>query len=315
MKLIIKCPTCGVETTNPKFCSVKCRGKYYSGERNICHRPEVKEKFLNNNPMSNPEIKNKHQKIMEEQNKKPEINDKRSKSIKTYWDNNIERKEEQRNKMLGNSFSNNPEVIEKLRIAAIKQWENPEFKAKYGAKPKPIYNCIKCGKETQNEKYCSPKCSGICTNAVGKTRGKHWKTPEEVIKKKSIAMLGVGNHMYGKPAPKGSGRGKGAYHQSPLQGQVWTGSSWERLYAFYLEQNNIPYMYEDKFFHVLMGEKKTTYRPDFRLYPDTEQEEFIDIKGWEQWNKEKIKCFKEQYPSIKLSVLFANDLKQLGIKI
>lgn len=266
--------------------------------------------------MKNPILLEQHKSIMKEVNNRPETNIKRSKSLKEAWAKNPERKEQQRKEFLENNPTNNPLIIEKIKSSIIKKWEEPEFKAKFGAKPKQVHSCLCCNKETTNKRYCSRKCSLSVNNKTGDaTRGKHWKLSDEFKKWKSESMLGAGNHMYGKPAPKGSGRGKGAYHQSPLQGQVWTGSSWERLYAFYLEQNNIPYMYEDKFFHVLMGEKKTTYRPDFRLYPDTENEEFIDIKGWEQWNKEKIKCFKEQHPSIKLSVLFANDLKQLGIKI
>src|SRR3990170_4732710 len=117
-----KCTNCGTETKNPKFCSVKCRGKYYSGERNVANRPEIRKFHREHNPMKDPILLEQH-KIKENLIK-----------INT-----------------GKSCSEIKK--EKIRNSILKRCKTKEFKEKYGAKPKPIHSCLKCGKETTNEKY------------------------------------------------------------------------------------------------------------------------------------------------------------------
>jgi len=99
-----RCLYCGKETKNPKFCSIYCRSKFYSGDRNVAKRFEIKKFHKDNNPMKNPKIKEKHRKIMIEINSKTEINEKRSKSLIKYWSTANDR----RNNASLNFLSNNP---------------------------------------------------------------------------------------------------------------------------------------------------------------------------------------------------------------
>jgi len=306
-----KCTNCGTETKNPKFCSVKCRGKYYSGERNVANRPEIRKFHREHNPMKDPILLEQHKIIMKEVNNRPEINIKRSKSLKEAWERNPKIKENLIKINTGKSCSEIKK--EKIRNSILKRCKTKEFKEKYGAKPKPIHSCLKCGKETTNEKYCSTNCSLYVFNRSGNaTRGKHWKTPEEAKIKASKRMSGSNNPMFGKPAPDGSGYGKGKYYNTPLQGTKWFRSTWETKYALYLDKSNKEWYYELVHFPVNLNGKQTTYTPDFFLI---DKYEFIDIKGYSENNKDKIQAFIEQYPNIKLKILFKKDLQNLGIKL
>jgi hypothetical protein len=75
----------------------------------------------------------------------------------------------------------------------------------------------------------------------------------------------------------GNNFGTGDYHLTPNQGIVWMRSSWEILYAIYLESNNIDYYYELYAFEMIINDKLTTYRPDFFL---PTQNKFVEIKGY-----------------------------------
>ena len=88
-------------------------------------------------------------------------------------------------------------------------------------------------------------------------------------------------------------------------------SSWEIMYAQHLDENNIKWEYEPKWFRL--EKSNTSYMPDFYL-PETN--EYIEIKGYmRQENKEKMEEFKEQYNNIKFSILFKKDLQELGINV
>lgn len=119
---------------------------------------------------------------------------------------------------------------------------------------------------------------------------------------------GKNNHMYGKPSPHGCGRGKGCHYNSPLQGVIWLRSTYELVYAKYLDEHKILWYYEIETFDL--GD--TTYTPDFFL---PKGEKFIEIKGYMSPKyQKKINIFLEQYPW-DLEVLFKDDLIKLGIKL
>jgi hypothetical protein len=84
-------------------------------------------------------------------------------------------------------------------------------------------------------------------------------------------------------------------------------SSWEAIYAKYLDKNNIKWLYETKVFDL----ENTTYRPDFYL-PETD--EYIEIKGyWYKTSLIKFKLFKKLYPNINIKILMKSQLQKLNL--
>lgn len=84
-------------------------------------------------------------------------------------------------------------------------------------------------------------------------------------------------------------------------------STWEILYAKYLDKNNIKWLYESKRFYF----KDCTYCPDFYL-PD--QDLYIEIKGyWRENTKKRFDLFKKNYSKIKIKLLMQKDLEKLGV--
>jgi hypothetical protein len=84
-------------------------------------------------------------------------------------------------------------------------------------------------------------------------------------------------------------------------------SSWELLFAKWLDLSGIKWQYESKTFDLV----NTTYTPDFYL---PEFDCYIEIKGW--WRddaKKKFKKFIQRYNKIKIKVLGIQELKKLKI--
>lgn len=88
---------------------------------------------------------------------------------------------------------------------------------------------------------------------------------------------------------------------------IWMRSSWEVLYAKWLDKYNIIWTYESKIFDL----GKSTYRPDFYL-PNINK--YIEIKGfWRNDAEKKFKLFKELYSNIEIEVLRKKELQSMGI--
>jgi len=131
---------------------------------------------------------------------------------------------------------------------------------------------------------------------------------EESNIKRSLALKGTKNHMYGKAPSKASARGIPANCYSPYQGEIRVRSSFELAYAEYLNSINEPWFYELETFYF----DDFTYTPDFFL---PRQEKFIEIKGYmSDASKVKVERFQEEYP-FDLQILYKNDLIRLGIKL
>jgi len=108
----------------------------------------------------------------------------------------------------------------------------------------------------------------------------------------------------------------GSWYDSPLQGTIWLRSSFEIAFAEYLDQHNIKWYYECKYFPMTIfyenKELKTSYTPDFYL-PETNS--FIEVKGYiKDKSKLKIEKFYE-LNSYNLEILFYKDLISLGINL
>jgi len=124
-----------------------------------------------------------------------------------------------------------------------------------------------------------------------------------------------------KPA---SGYGKGRHYESPFQGSVWLRSTSEVQRAEELDAEGVVWFYEVRRFPVRMGDRVTTYRPDFWIIPGLVREDvpidyrgFLlslpvervrveDVKGW--WKPShktfpKIQAFQQQYPDIRFEIV------------
>lgn len=160
--------------------------------------------------------------------------------------------------------------------------------------------CVDCNKKLNESAYyrkdkrCK-KCVRILANKINNPT----KNPEVMRKiiKNRKSYKGKNNPMYGKPAPKGSGIGKGQYYKN-----IWLRSSYEVRYAKYLDRNNIKWEYEFRRFDL----GNTTYTPDFYL---PEMNKYIEVKGW--WRKiakDKYELFKKLYPKIKIKIITRKEL-------
>ena len=116
---------------------------------------------------------------------------------------------------------------------------------------------------------------------------------------------------YRKPAPggyrKGSGRGKSGWYSSPIAGEVFLDSSWERKYAEYLDENKINWKRNTTRFPYIINNKESYYIPDFYI---VDEDTYIEIKGF------KTKLDETKWTSLdNLKVLYGKDLKALDLDV
>ena len=93
------------------------------------------------------------------------------------------------------------------------------------------------------------------------------------------------------------------YHKRKDGRYIWLRSSWEYIYAKWLDKQGMEWEYEPKTYKLSNGE---TYRPDFLII---EKENYlVEIKG-SRFNSRlyKIDLFREKYKDIKIIVI--NDIK------
>jgi len=165
-----------------------------------------------------------------------------------------------------------------------------------------IIKCMDCNKKlNESAYYRGDKRCKSCVRKLSNKINNPTKNPETMKKilKNRKSVKGKNNPMYGKPAPKGSGLGKGQYYKS-----IWMRSSYEIRYAKYLDKQNIKWLYEFKRFDL----GNTTYTPDFYL---PKLDIFIEVKGW--WRPKaikKFKLFKKLYPKINIKIITKKELNQ-----
>jgi hypothetical protein len=141
---------------------------------------------------------------------------------------------------------------------------------------------------------------------------------EEEMKAVSENRSGKSSCHYGVSPTSKSIRGIGTWYFTPLQGYKWLKSSYEIAFAEYLDQHNIKWYYEPKFFPLILNNKECSYTPDFFL---PEYNKFVEVKGrenyenWEDCNgKIKFEKFKQDY-SFYIEILFCCELIKLGINL
>lgn len=193
------------------------------------------------------------------------------------------------------------------------RWSDSEYKGKVsrsiseackGRKPnfyidgrtKRTYYCLECDKKISI-------ISGIYGNHICRSCArKKLKHSEETKNKLRKKMSGKGNPMFGKPAPKGSGNGKGDYYKG-----VWMRSSYEIAYAKWLHKNNIEWLYEPKRFDL----GNSTYKPDFYLLKTNK---YIEIKGYfPKKDQNKVELFRKLYPNMIIEIFRKPDLEKMGV--
>jgi len=100
-----------------------------------------------------------------------------------------------------------------------------------------------------------------------------------------VACKGIKNGMFGKSTP---------HAKKSLYNGQWFRSSWEVVYAKWLDRQGYHWQYEPKrFFFMKHG---LSYMPDFYV---EELKTYVEIKGWLSRNsidKVKMDLFSKQYP-------------------
>lgn len=192
---------------------------------------------------------------------------------------------------LNNSFWHSEETKNKLKIKALKQFKNgmPE-ETKKKLLGRKAWN--------KNLKYSNPKVS-IALKGKKHTKEHNKKIKESCIKNCHPPILkGKENNRYGKTPihPK----------RYNYKGYCFR-SSWELMFAKFLDSRNLTWEYEPKRFYF----ENCSYLPDFYVY---EWFSYIEIKGWlKDSDIDKIKLFYEKYPDEELIVFDYQILNKLNI--
>ena len=175
-------------------------------------------------------------------------------------------------------------------------------------------SCTICGKRLSN--YTNKTCK---KHINYKFRSKHrihkagyHFTRKNKIKLSQVHKLHISQTRVARGLSKG--RNNPGFGKLPRQVNRWNSysghnmrSSWEVLYAKWLDLHNIEWKYEARTFDL----GTTTYTPDFYL-PKTDA--YIEIKGF--WRPEallKFNLFKSKNPLVNIIILYESDLKKLEV--
>lgn len=95
---------------------------------------------------------------------------------------------------------------------------------------------------------------------------------------------------------------QGYYYNQSMQKYVWLRSSWEYIYAKWLDKNGIKWDVEERSYRLSDG---TLYRPDFFIY-DGDCVKIVEVKGYWKNRVYKTKLLKAEYG---LCVILLDDIK------
>ena len=185
--------------------------------------------------------------------------------------------------------------IKRCRKCADKQHSKIMTGIKNPAYKSGLPKCKDCGKELGS--YTAIRCQDcyhkyVESSDILKGRKIEWNN------KISKTMLSEGTTK-GKKNPM---FGKVTHTKYIKYKNILMHSSWEVVYATYLDKQNIKWLYESKTFNL----GKCTYTPDFYL---PESDTYIEVKGyWRDDAKKKFKMFKKLYKDIKIKVLYKTDI-------
>lgn len=145
----------------------------------------------------------------------------------------------------------------------------------------------------------------ITFNIPRRIAGKYIRS-EETRQKLSKSKSGSSHPNFGKK------RIHGKRHWFQCNDGQWVSmrSTWEVLYATYLNNNAIDWKYESKTFVLSDGR---AYTPDFYL---TSTNEWVEVKGWlTPEHKNKIELWQSNNPTLKLILANRKYLTNLGIDL
>ncbi|MFW6172463.1 MAG: hypothetical protein ACOC5T_01845 [Elusimicrobiota bacterium] len=155
-------------------------------------------------------------------------------------------------------------------------------------------------KTTEHNKNVSKAVKKAWRDGVFDT--KKYKDAYWAGRKNMPSMKGKNNPMYGKPCPKGAGRGRGGFRKDI---NLYVRSTWEANFARILSFCNINYEYEKKRFTLSSG---LTYSPDFYCkYRDI----YYEIKGHAE-SRSKWKCSCKNCEKGKRAI---KELQNKGVRI
>lgn len=184
--------------------------------------------------------------------------------------------------------------------------------------------CINCGSVYELEltrsriekeryrKHCTQSCANMHPASEEKKQklsiachGRAASEEKELLRRKKISETAKKNKKSGGYR-KGSGIGRGGWHDSPIAGKVYLDSTWELSYAKFLDESSIQWKRNTQRFAYQYNGELHYYIPDFFL---VEKELFIEVKGYETAvDRAKWK----QFPH-KLQVIRESDLRELKL--
>ena len=98
------------------------------------------------------------------------------------------------------------------------------------------------------------------------------------------------------------------YYDSKNNGKVYFRSSWEYLYARWLDKNNINWKYEARQFKLKNGKY---YRPDFFIYENNILKHVVEVKGADKTTLYKTNLLKNEYD---IDVVVIDNIKPYCIQ-
>ncbi len=104
---------------------------------------------------------------------------------------------------------------------------------------------------------------------------------------------------------KNNSRGIQGYYKTKEQGYIWLRSTWEYIYAKWLDKHNINWKYEDIQYKLSNGQ---SYRPDFFIMKDNDTIDYIvEVKGHFKDRMYKVDMLREEY---NLEIVIITDITQ-----
>ena len=98
-------------------------------------------------------------------------------------------------------------------------------------------------------------------------------------------------------------RGIQGYYKKKDGSNVWLRSTWEYIYAKWLDSQDIKWDYEKTSYKLSNGE---LYRPDFTIYQDIEY--IVEIKGYYKDRSYKVDMLRKEHPE--LNIILISDISQ-----
>jgi hypothetical protein len=134
------------------------------------------------------------------------------------------------------------------------------------------------------------------------------ESTEFLRKVRSDRVKGESNPWYDWPSNKPklhkTSRGIQGYFIDRKDRKIWLRSSWEYIYASWLDQQKIDWEYEDYGITISNGER---YRPDFLIYENGILTKIVEIKGYFDNRRYKAEILKNDLAG-KVEVIIIDDI-------